>query len=657
MFFPFGENHVSILPAIEVNSLILNFQALLMPQAALILNRSNMKTIKLSFLVLLLLVSFGLLRAQKITILHTNDIHSRINGDGPQADYTPLIVNNGSGVLGGFARLATLLKQQKAKNPDGTLILDAGDFFMGSLFNPTEPDPGFQLSLMKSMGFQFTTIGNHEFDYGPNALADAIVAAKKQGGLPQIISSNLVPDPNSPKDNKLAALFENGTILPYKIITVKGVKIGIIGILGIDAADVAPLKAPVQVEKQIKTVKRLAGMLKKEKHVNLVICLSHSGEYPKGNYYYNAGLMTPEATNGNPDGDGFYGEDVKLAKKVKDLDIIISAHTHVVVPQPFKAGNTLIVQTGAFLHNLGRLDITMKNGKITGYDYKLIPINDKIKGDLKVNAKINHYIHQVIEKKFLHPLQLTYTAPVAETSFNLLKHNKNGYQYTDLGVFLADATRNYVNTFGGGTDVELLASGTVRDNIMKGKTGVVTVPDIFRVFPLGRENDSLPGYPLARIYITGHELKNLMEVLLLAKGDDSYVFVSGIKVYFNPKKLMLTRVYKIEMNGKPIDFSKKNPKLYSVTADTYLLSFIGRVKKLSHGLVNVVPKFKNGQPIHDMDRALIDFDPNKKGVQIGTEWLGVVRFMQHLKDTNGDGIPDVPLKYKPALSNRIAGKK
>ncbi len=616
-----------------------------------------MKTIKLSFLVFLLFATFGFLYAQKITILHTNDIHSRINGDGPQADYTPLIVNNGSKVLGGFARLATLLKQQKAKNPDGTLILDAGDFFMGSLFNPTEPEPGFQLSLMKAMGIQFTTIGNHEFDYGPNALAEDIIAAKKQGGLPQIISSNLVPVPGSPKDNKLAKLFENKTILPYAIVKIKGIKIGIIGILGINAAEVAPLKAPVQVEKQIKTVRKLAKMLKKKKHVDLVICLSHSGEYPKGSYYYKAGLMTPVAIDGNPDGDGFYGEDVKLAKKVKYLDIIISAHTHVVVPQPFKVRNTLIVQTGAFLHYLGRLDIIMKNGKIASYHYKLIPINDKIKGNIKVNTEINTYIHQVIEKKFLQPLHLTYTEPIAETSFNLLKHNKNGYQHTDLGVFLADATRNYVNTSGGGTDVELLASGTVRDNILKGKTGIITVPDIFRIFPLGRVSDSLPGYPLARIYITGHELKNLMEVLLLAKGDDSYVFVSGMKVYYNPKKIMLHKVYKIIINGKPVDFSKKDPKLYSVTADTYLLSFIGRVKKLSFGLVSVVPKFKNGKPIHNFNNALIDFNKNKKGVQIGTEWLGVVRYMQHLKDTNGDGIPDIPLRYKPALSNRIAGRK
>ncbi len=588
-----------------------------------------------TLLIVLLVSTFGLLQAQQITILHTNDMHSRISGDGPEADYSPLVVNNDS-VLGGFARLATLLKQQKAENPDGTLILDAGDFLMGTLFNTLEKETGFQLRLMKAMGFEYTTIGNHEFDYGPNAFADAILAAKKQGGLPQIISTNVKPVPDSPKDIRLARLFEDKTILPYSILTVKGVKIGIIGILGIDAADVAPMKAPVQVEKQIKTARKTARMLKKEKHVDLVICLSHSGVYPDGK-------------------GGFYGEDIKMAKKAKFIDVIISGHTHVVIPQPIKIGKTLIVQTGSYLHYLGRLDLNLKEKKIASYTFKLIPIDDKIKGDEKINAEINQYKH-FIDDKILKPVHLSYNMPIAETSFNLMKHNKNGYQNTSLGVFITDAVKNYVDENGNGTDVELVASGTVRDNILKGKTGLITPPDVFRVMSLGWGHGDLPGYPLARIYITGHELKNLMEVLLLSGGDDGYVFASGAKVYYNPKKFMLRKVYKIEIDGKPIDLSKKNPTLYSISADTYLLSFIGRVKKLSHGLVNVIPKFKDGKPVHDVNRALIDFNPKKKGIQEGAEWLGVLRYLQQMKDTNGDGIPDIPVKYKEPISNRIAGK-
>ncbi len=593
-----------------------------------------MKTFRFFLLGSFFVLFSGFAHAQNITILHTNDMHSRITGDGPEADYSPMVLHNDS-VQGGFARLATLLKQQKAKNPGGTLIVDAGDFLMGTLFNTIEPETGFQLSLMKQMGFQFTTIGNHEFDYGPNALADAIRAAQKHGGIPHILASNLVPVPGSPKDNRLAELFKNKTILPYDVITVKGLKIGIMGILGKDAADVAPLKAPVQVEKQSKTARKTAKMLKKKKHVDLVICLSHSGVYPDGK-------------------GGFYGEDVQLAKKAKYIDVIISGHTHVVTPEPVKVKNTLIVQTGCYLHNLGRLDLSVKNGKISGYHYRLIPINDNIMGDARINAEVNRYKTR-INQKILKGQNMAYTQPVAETSFNLMKHNRSGYQHTDLGVFLADALRHYVNAYGTGTDVELLASGTVRDNILKGKTGIITVPDIFRVMSLGRVNDSLPGYPLAKIYITGHELKNLMEVLLLAKGDDSYVFVSGAKVYYHPQKMMLHKVYKIVVNGQPVDLSKKNPKLYAITADTYLLGFIGRVKKISHGLVSVTPKFKNGKPVHNIQNALMDFNKDKPGIQESTEWIGIIRTLQGMKDTNGNGIPDIPSRYKNALSNRIAG--
>ncbi len=587
---------------------------------------------KISFLLLFLFFSVATTYSQHITILHTNDMHSRITGDGPEADYSPLIINNDS-VLGGFARLATLLDEQKAKNPDGTLILDAGDFLMGTLFNTIEPETGFQLNMMKNMGYDFVTIGNHEFDYGPNTLADIINAAKKRGGIPTIISSNLTTVPGNEKDEKLDQLFKNNTILPYKIITVKGLKIGIIGILGINASDVAPNKAPVTVEKQIKTAKRISKMLKKEKDADLVICLSHSGIYPDGK-------------------GGYEGEDIKMAKKAKFIDVIISGHTHVKTPEPVKVKNTLVVQTGCFLHNLGKLDLIIKDGKIVDYGFELLPVNDGIKGNEKINASIENYKNE-INNRILFPLNLSYNDTIAETSFNLMKYNKKGYRHANLGVFVADVEKYYVDTYGGGTDITLIASGTIRDNLLKGITGIITVPDIFRVMSLGRASENLPGYPLAKIYVTGHELKNLMEVLLLSNSDDGYIFVSGLKAWYNPKKMMLRKVYKIEVDGKPVDLSKKSKKLYGITSDTYLLGFISQVKHLSKGLVNLVPKTREGKPVEDINDVIIDFDEKLPGIQPGTEWLGIVRYMKDLKDINGNGIPDIPLKYNKPLSNRI----
>src|SRR6056300_1559069 len=117
----------------------------------------------LSFLtVLLLLVTFS--QAQKITILHTNDMHSRLLGFAPSSEYTPFSLNDDN-TRGGFARLAHLIKEKEAQNPEGTLVLDAGDFLMGTLFHTLETKKGFQLRLMKEMGYDLAAIGNHEFDF------------------------------------------------------------------------------------------------------------------------------------------------------------------------------------------------------------------------------------------------------------------------------------------------------------------------------------------------------------------------------------------------------------------------------------------------------------------------------------------------------------
>jgi 5'-nucleotidase / UDP-sugar diphosphatase len=119
--------------------------------------------------------------------LHTNDIHSKLTGTGPEFEYSPLIVNNDK-TVGGFARLATIFKQVEQKSPESTLILDAGDFLMGSLFHAAEEETGFQTNLMQKMGYDFITLGNHEFDFGPETLAKIIKTAREM-----VISHKLWP--------------------------------------------------------------------------------------------------------------------------------------------------------------------------------------------------------------------------------------------------------------------------------------------------------------------------------------------------------------------------------------------------------------------------------------------------------------------------------
>ncbi|RLD65201.1 MAG: hypothetical protein DRI95_09265 [Bacteroidetes bacterium] len=563
--------------------------------------------------------------SQKLVILHTNDMHSMLTGFGPELSYTPMSVNDDP-TIGGFARLATLLKEEKAKLPNSTLIVDAGDFLMGTIFHASEQEVGFQIPLMKKMGYDAITIGNHEFDYGPEALVKILNSSIKNGAIPEIVASNLVFSETSKADDGLEKLIIEKIIKEYTIIEKNDLKLGIIGIVGEDADDVAPNAKPVTFAKQIKTVKKLTDKLKNEEKVDLVICISHSGFYP-------------DEKKG-----GYEGEDIKLAEKVKNLDVIISGHTHVKTEKAIKINNTIIVQTGAYAKNLGRLVLNVENKKVKSFEFSLIPVDDKILGDAEVNKLINDY-KEVVSKQYFSPLGLSYVQPIAETSFTLKRNSLIDKKVGTVGPFVADAIKFYVDKYSDDVDLAIVASGMIRENILKGE---ITAPDIFRVSPLGIGFDDIPGYPLSKIYITGNEVKKLMEVVVMAQkpGDDSFINYSGVKIDVDKSKMMLHKVRKVYMNGEELDISKSNKNLYSVAASSYLLQFIGRIKKISHGLIKVVPKDKNGEVITDMNKQIIDFDTDKNGIQEGKTWVALIEYLKSFEDTNGNNLPEIPEKYR-----------
>ncbi|HJX70681.1 MAG TPA: metallophosphoesterase, partial [Bacteroidales bacterium] len=175
---------------------------------------------------------------QKLVILHTNDVHSNLTGFGPESDYSPLSVNDDL-TRGGFARLQTLIRQLSDENPETSLVVDAGDFLMGTLFHSLEEETGFQLRMMKKMGYDYVTLGNHEFDFGPETLANTIQAALDDGEIPGIIASNIIFS-EEPGDDELEKLYHQGIIKPYQIINHGNLKIGIIGLMGENAAEDAP---------------------------------------------------------------------------------------------------------------------------------------------------------------------------------------------------------------------------------------------------------------------------------------------------------------------------------------------------------------------------------------------------------------------------------
>jgi 5'-nucleotidase len=512
-------------------------------------------------------------------------------------------------------------------------VIDAGDFLMGTLFANLEKESGFQLRLMKSMQYDVICLGNHEFDYGPEWLAAVIKTSHSAGEIPSLLIGNAKFDEKDVRDDALEKLLSDNIISRKITLTKDGIKFGFFSILGKDAVKDAPYSAPVTFEKQSSFAKKMVKELHADK-CDIIICISHSG-------------VTKEK-NGN-----WGGEDVELAKKVKGIDLIISGHTHTKLDQPLIVKGVPIVQAGEYGQFVGRLSLTYLNGKLRVDEYKLIAVDDKILGDDKINQLITVQ-KEKISSGILRPLKMDYNRPVAETDFSLEGNETGDFMASNLGPLVADAIYYYVNKHNvKGTDISMVAAGVLRDKIMP---GILTAPDIFRVMSLGSGKDSVPGYALSRMYVTGKELKSILEILQVAykSSPDDYCYYSGIKVEYNPEKGLLKKIKKIEIvrrdgSTSEVDFSKKNKTLYSVTANSYMLDFMGIIKKMSFGLINVIPKDEAGNKVKDMKTFVIDMDQSHDGVQEGKEWLALIEFIGSMKDTNGNGIPDIDRKYAVPL--------
>jgi 5'-nucleotidase len=370
--------------------------------------------------------------------------------------------------------------------------------------------------------------------------------------------------------------------------------------------------------------------LKKE-GCDMIICLSHSGI--------------------NPDKEGGWaGEDVELAAKVDGIDVIISGHTHTKLEKALIVNGIPVVQTGDYGRYVGKLSLTLENGKVSVDNSSLIPVDDKIAGDREIHALIEKQV-EIVDAEILKPLGMDYRRSMAETDYTLECDEAGDVENSNLGPFIADAIHNYVNIHSAsGTDLSMVAAGVIREKILP---GMQTAPDIFRVMSMGTGNDDVPGYPLARLYVTGKELKSILEILNVAwkSTPGNYCYYSGIRVEKDPGGGLLKKIKKIDIvssegSVKNVDFSKKNTTLYSVTANSYMLQFIGIIKKMSFGLINVVPKDAAGNMITDMKNAVIDMDETRIGVQEGKEWLALMEYLNSMKDINGNGIPDIDKKYQ-----------
>lgn len=577
--------------------------------------------------------------AKRLTLIHTNDIQSRLLGFAPNPDYTPLTLNDDK-TVGSIARMATVIRKRRAKAPERTLVLDGGDFMMGTLFQTLGEDSGAELQLMHAIGYDAAVLGNHEFDFRSDGLSRIIRAAHEANAIPPLLLSNISFSKEDKRDDALESVFTDSIVQSHMVIERNGIRIGLFGLMGIDAAEVSPYAAPVIFEDPIENAKKMVALLKEEEKVDMIICLSHGGVH-----------------RANED-EEWGGEDVELARAVPGIDVIIGGHSHTPVFEPIIVDGRIVVQAGSEAQYVGVIEMEIDSSGNKMINYDLIGINDSIPVAMDIHEQVEGY-KKVIDQKVLAQYDIQFDSVIVETTFDLSRSKNGRIEESNMGVFCADAIRWGANHYGGGgkTDMGLTSAGLLRDNILVGERGFQQASDIFRVLPLGIGSvDSSPGYPLSRVYLTNQEIKSALEIMELAyqmKGGGYFPYFSGIRFRYNPNRVPFDRVYEIELGDtltgyKLLDLSYENTKLYSVAMNAYILANMSIVDELSYGMLEIIPKDKNGKPYSNLDEALIDADPNKEGIQEVKEWAALLGFAKQFPDINGNGIPDIPKRYEEA---------
>ncbi len=582
--------------------------------------------------------------AKKIQLIHTNDIQSRLLGFAPNPDYTPLTLNDDK-TVGGIARAATIIRSRRALSPATSLVLDGGDFMMGTLFQALGEEYGVELQLMQAIGYDAAVLGNHEFDFHTDGLARVIRAAQQAGPIPPLLLSNVNFVDGVTQDDSLEVLFTEKIIKPYIILEKNGLRIAIFGSMGVDAVEVAPYAQPLAFSNPIEHAQTLVPILRDQEKADMIICLSHGG------------------VKRLPDGT-WWGEDPALAEAVPDIDVIISGHSHTALPEPIMVNGTPIVQAGSEAQYVGVLGM-VKNGEDWQMEkYELIGINDSIPVAMDIHEMVEGY-KDLIDQKVLQNYGIQFDSILMETDFDLTIESP--ISNSNLGTFAADAIlwgmNNLDATSTDTTYVALTTAGLLRDRLLSGEKGFQQASDLFRILPLGIGTvETTPGYPLAKLYFTAREIKSILEVLIIAyqlKGNAYFPYLSGLRFHYNPNRLLFDRVYQIELgdevNGyQELDISNENTKLYKVGANVYILNSLSLIDELSYGILSVTPKHQDGTPVKDLSTALVDIDAQKTGIQEAKEWIAFLKYANHFPDTNENGIPDLAPRYRQHAERMIA---
>ncbi|WP_326907366.1 5'-nucleotidase C-terminal domain-containing protein [Sedimentibacter sp. MB31-C6] len=439
------------------------------------------KVLSLVLISLLILNSFSFVFAAEdetilITIIHTNDTHGRLEEDS---------YNN----IMGFAKIATLIKEAKAENPN-TLVLDAGDTLHGMpIVNISNGENS--IKILEAAGYDYMAVGNHDFNYGQERLLE--LKDLTEIGM---LSANVLKD-------------DEYLFTPYVIEEIDGVKVGI---FGLTTPETEYKTSPTNVEgitfaDPIEVSKKMVDEL--DDQTDVIIALAHIG-------IDESSVVTSKA----------------IAENVEGIDVIIDGHSHTLLENGMFVNDTLIAQTGEHDKNLGYINIEIQNGEVVNKTAQLLT------SEAAANTVADPDLAKTIEEINAEN-EAVFSQVVAKTDIFLDGTRENvRTKETNLGNLSADAVR-----YAAGADIGFVNGGNIRISL---EPGDITFGQLAELFPFGNtvQVKKITGIDLIKV------LEQSVSGYPATQG--GFLQVSGMNFVFDPSQPVGSRVVEVTVGDIPL---------------------------------------------------------------------------------------------------------
>ena len=474
-----------------------------------------------------------------VTLLFTNDVESAY-------DPIPAFWLDDIEMIGGIAEMTTLIEGLRASEPN-VFLFDSGDIFTGALAKLTEGELAFE--LMITMGYDAMAIGNHEFEYGH----EIFEWEKNRAPFPVLGANFFYKDTDHPYAQA------------HTIIERNGVRIGVIGIMGRDAATaiIPSYIAPLDVTDPAAQVRKSVAEIRDD--VDLVVLLTHQGK--------TAPMQTDAESDPRLQRD--IDADIALAGAVEGIDVLLAGHADAGTPEPVVHPDTgtLIMQTYGQATHLGYLQLTLaEDGSIQEYDGKLIPVeSNKLEPDTRILAKLQQYraAHSEIMSR------------VGSTDAPMIRRY---IEESDIGNLFADI---FVDATG--ADIGFVHGGSLRKDLPKGD---ILLVDILDAYPFVD--------PVNVKEMSGSRIRRALEQSLTF--ERGMLQLSGLELVYDLDRPKYDRIVSLKFGGREVSdddmftvaapgFLTEGGDLYDSFPESGVIRDVGKVSDI------VVAYFQNRESI------------------------------------------------------------